>query len=177
MSFFRLTQNAMHATIVITVKIILFFQVHETSRFPSICCVYLVMSTYNDPKRFLMSQQHVNESFSRYPTLLRSMFCVCKVNSFNMAERRFFHRLFTCKICIYWHVNYNSANNCNNICQLIYRWVFIIMKKYMYFFIFLFSLFCSAIFKNVQNLFFQICLAIDFKMFSPRGGLFCQFSP
>lgn len=47
----------------------------------------------------------------------------------------------------------------------------------MYFLIFLFSLFCSAIFKNVQNLFFQICLAIDFKMFSPRGGLFCQFSP
>lgn len=107
MSFFRLTQNAMHAIIMITVKIILFFQVHETSRFPSICCVYLVLSTYNDPKRFLMSQQHVNESFSRYPTLLRSMFCVCKVNSFNMAERRFFHRLFTCEICIYWHVNYN----------------------------------------------------------------------
>lgn len=171
----------MHAIIVITIKIILFFQVHETSRFPSICCVYLVMSTYNDPKRFLMSQQHVNESFSCYPTLLRSVFCICKVNSFNMAERRLFHRLFTCKIFIYWHINYNClpimvGNNCNNICQLIYRWVFIIMKKYIFLFI-SFSLFCSAIFKNVQNLFFQICLAISFKMFSPRGGLFCQFSP
>lgn len=53
------------------------------------------------------------------------------------------------------------------------------MKKYMYFFIFLFSLFCSAIFKNVQNLFFffKSVLQLILKCFLPEVDCFANFRP